>query len=93
MLPNGIAYWLLLFPCGRTVPCYSLVEEQGYVQLGTMGSYGVLWGGMRYYAALWTLEHGLLYYAPRTMCHVLDYVLRTMYHAIGDSWAIQWTIQ
>ena len=28
VLPIGIAYWPLLFPCGRTGPCYSLVEEQ-----------------------------------------------------------------
>ena len=26
VLPIGIAYWPLLFPCGRTGPCYSLVE-------------------------------------------------------------------
>ena len=31
VLPIGIAYWPLLFPCGRTGPCYSLVEEQGPV--------------------------------------------------------------
>ena len=28
VLPIGIAYWPLLFPCGRTGPCCSLVEEQ-----------------------------------------------------------------
>ena len=27
VLPIGIAYWPLLFPCGRTGPCYSLVED------------------------------------------------------------------
>ena len=28
VLPIGIAYWPLLFPCGRTGPCYSFVEVE-----------------------------------------------------------------
>ena len=31
VLPVGIAYWPLLFPCGVNRPCYPLVEPIGLV--------------------------------------------------------------
>ena len=41
VLPIGIAYWPLLFPCGRTGTCYSLVEEQGLSDLAFFRKYKV----------------------------------------------------